>query len=130
MAEEEKNHEGSIITADIKELLGYWSKTQNLVEKWHPNVAVVNRCINLFDDNVMQHFRKILKSRQRQMALATFFSKKKDLMMVVVVLVNHNLPLVDSRGDEKAHQKASFYGICLTFQAVISLHYTFYFYFG
>jgi hypothetical protein len=23
-----------------------------------------------------------------------------------------------------------FYGICLTFQAVISLHYTFYFYFG
>jgi len=27
-------------------------------------------------------------------------------------------------------EKASFYGICLTFQAVISLHYTFYFYFG
>ena len=51
-------------------------------------------------------------------------------MMVVVVLVNHDLPLVDSRGDEKAHQKASFYGICLTFQAVISLHYTFKFYFG
>jgi hypothetical protein len=28
--------------------------------------------------------------------------------MVVVVLVSHNLPLVDSRGDEKAHQKAIF----------------------
>jgi len=48
-------------------------------------------------------------------------------MMVVAVLVNHNLPVVDSRGDEKEHQKASFYGICLTFQAVISLHYTFIF---
>jgi hypothetical protein len=48
-------------------------------------------------------------------------------MMVVVVLVNHNLPLVESRGDEKAHQKASFYGKCLTFQAVISLYYTFIF---
>jgi len=48
-------------------------------------------------------------------------------MMVVVLLVNHNLPLVDSRGDKKAHQKVSFYGICLTFQAVISLHYTFFF---
>jgi hypothetical protein len=34
----------------------------------------------------------------------------------------------ESRGDEQAHQEASFYGICLTFQAVISLHYTFYFY--
>jgi hypothetical protein len=52
------------------------------------------------------------------------------MMVVVVVLVNHNLPLVDSRGDTKADQEASFYGICLTFQAVISLHYTFYFYFG
>ena len=131
-SEEEKNNEGSITTADIKELLGYWSKTQNIVEKWHPNVADVNRCINLFDDNVMQHFRKILKSRQWQMTLDRFFSKKNLMMVVVVVVVvvNHNLPLVDSRGDEKAHQKASFYGICLTIQAVISLHYTFYFYFG
>ena len=51
-------------------------------------------------------------------------------MMIVVVLVNHIFLLVDSRGDEKAHQKASFYGIYLTFEAVISLHYTFSFYFG
>ena len=50
--------------------------------------------------------------------------------MVVVVLVNHNLPLVDSIGDEKAHEEVSFYRICLTFEAVISLHYTFHFYFG
>ena len=60
-SDEEKNNEGSMTTADIKKLLGYWSKTQNLVEKWHPNAAVVNRCISLFDDKVMQHFRKILK---------------------------------------------------------------------
>jgi len=76
-SEEEKNNEGSITTVDIKELLGYWSKTQNLVEKWHPNVAVVNRCINLFDDNVMQYFHKILNSRQTQMTLDRFFSKKR-----------------------------------------------------
>jgi hypothetical protein len=56
--------------------------------------------------------------------------QEKNLMIVVVVLVNHNLPLVDSRGDEKAHQKTSLYGIYVTFQAVISLQYTFYFYFG
>jgi len=46
------------------------------------------------------------------------------VVVVVVVLVNHKLKLVDSRGDERAHQKARFYGICLTFQVVISLHYT------
>ena len=64
------------------------------------------------------------------MTLDRFFSKKQHLMMVAVVLVNHSLPLVDSRGDDKAHQKASFFGMCFTFQAVISLHYTFYLYFG
>jgi hypothetical protein len=30
-SEEEKNNEGSITTADIKEPLGYWAKTENLV---------------------------------------------------------------------------------------------------
>jgi hypothetical protein len=63
------------------------------------------------------------------MTLDRFF-KTKNLMMVVVVLVYHNLPLVDSRGDEEANHKVSYYGLCLTFQAVISLHYTFYFYFS
>jgi hypothetical protein len=48
---------------DIEELLGYWSKTQSLVEKWHPSTAVVNRSLNLFNDNVMQHIRKNLKNR-------------------------------------------------------------------
>jgi hypothetical protein len=33
---------------------------------------------------------------------------KNNLVMVVIVLVNHNLPLVDSRIDEKTYQKASF----------------------
>jgi hypothetical protein len=36
-------------------------------EKWHPNIAAVNRSTNLFNDNVMQHFRKILENRQKQM---------------------------------------------------------------
>jgi len=35
------------------------------------------------------------------MTLDRFLSEKKDVMLVVVVLVNHSLPLVDSRGDEK-----------------------------
>jgi hypothetical protein len=35
----------------------------------------------------------------------------------------------DTRVSDLAVQYG-FYGICLTFQAVISLHYTFYFYFG
>lgn len=68
---------GSIPTADIKELLVYWSKTQSLVEKWHPNITVVNRSINLFNGNEMQHFRKIYKNRQKQMTLDRLVSREK-----------------------------------------------------
>jgi hypothetical protein len=51
-----------------------WSS--RLVQKWHPNIAVVNRSINLFNNNVIQHFRKILNSRQKQMSLYRFLSKE------------------------------------------------------
>ena len=78
------------------------------------------------DTNVGKPKRKIIT--MVKFWTDAFPKKKKNLMMVVSV--NHNLPLVDSGRDMKTHQKASFYGICLTFQAVISLHYTFYFYFG
>jgi hypothetical protein len=53
--------------------LRYCSQTQSLVEKWHPNIAVVN----LFNDNVMQHFRKIKNNRQKQITLDRFLSKEK-----------------------------------------------------
>jgi hypothetical protein len=67
-SEEEKvDTKGSIATADIKEMLQYWSKTQSLIGKWYPNIAVKNRSISLFTDNVMQHFRNVLRNRQKQM---------------------------------------------------------------
>jgi hypothetical protein len=37
----------------------------DVVVTCHPNIAVVNRSINLLNDNVMLHFRKILKIRQK-----------------------------------------------------------------
>jgi hypothetical protein len=52
-----------------------WSS--RLVEKWHPEIAVVNRIINLFNDNVMQHFRKNLKNRQKQVTLDRFLFEEK-----------------------------------------------------
>ncbi|XP_063842553.1 tigger transposable element-derived protein 1-like isoform X2 [Scylla paramamosain] len=57
--EEEGNR--NITSAEIKELCFLWSKTQAIVEKWHPNKAVVNKSINLFNDNVIDYFRKIQK---------------------------------------------------------------------
>ncbi|XP_051909559.1 tigger transposable element-derived protein 1-like [Hippocampus zosterae] len=75
--EEDASWNDNIPTAEIKELLGYWAKTQSLVAKWHPSVAVVKRNIALFDGNVVEHFRAILKSRKRQAGLDSIFCKEE-----------------------------------------------------
>ncbi|XP_060679989.1 tigger transposable element-derived protein 1-like [Hemiscyllium ocellatum] len=75
-SEEEEGASGNISSAEIKELCFPWSKTQAIVEKWHPNKAVVNRSINMLNDNVIDHFRKIQKSRQHQTILKKKFSKE------------------------------------------------------
>ncbi|GCC30802.1 hypothetical protein chiPu_0009256 [Chiloscyllium punctatum] len=75
-SEEEEGASGNISSVKIKELCFLWSKTQAIVEKWHPNKAVVNRSINMFNDNVIDHFRKIQKSRQHQKILERKFSKE------------------------------------------------------
>ncbi|XP_060697366.1 tigger transposable element-derived protein 1-like [Hemiscyllium ocellatum] len=75
-SEEEERASGNISSAEIKELCFLWSKAQAIVEKWHPNKAVVNRSINMFNDNVINHFRKIQKSRQHQTILERWFSKE------------------------------------------------------
>ncbi|GCC32566.1 hypothetical protein chiPu_0011028 [Chiloscyllium punctatum] len=63
-SEEEEGAGGNISSAELKELCFLWSKTQAIVEKWHPNNrAVVKRSINMFNDNVIDYFRKIQKSR-------------------------------------------------------------------
>jgi hypothetical protein len=49
----------------------------NTHSKKHPNIAVVNRSINLFNDNIMQHFREVLKNRRKQMTLDMFLFKEK-----------------------------------------------------
>ena len=77
-SEEEEGAIGNISSAEIKELCSLWSKTQAIVEKWCPNRAVVNRSINLFNDNVIDHFRKIQKSRQHQTTLERWFSKASE----------------------------------------------------
>jgi hypothetical protein len=46
------------------------------VERYHPDNAVTNRIINLFNDNAMSHFRNILKCRQKQISLGRFLVKQ------------------------------------------------------
>jgi type III secretory pathway component EscR len=52
-----------------------WKTVQNFVENHHPNKAVAVPAMNIFNDNAMSHFREILKRRQKQQSLDTFFVK-------------------------------------------------------
>nr|XP_033816160.1 tigger transposable element-derived protein 1-like [Geotrypetes seraphini] len=71
----EEGDTGIIPTAEIKDLLSMWSKTQAVVEKWHPDKVLVNRCVNLFNDNIIEHFRKVQKGRHHQTILERWFAK-------------------------------------------------------
>ena len=52
-----------------------WETVQNFVEKHQPNKVVAVQVMNLFNDNAMSHFCKILKRRQNQVSLDRFLVK-------------------------------------------------------
>lgn len=65
----EEEEEVTIPSAVIKDMCSNWSELQEFVGKHHPNKVLANRAINLFNDNAMSHFRKILQQIKRQMSL-------------------------------------------------------------
>lgn len=48
---------------------------QNFVEKHYQNKATVVETMNLFNNNCMSNSHKILKKKQKQLSLDTFFVK-------------------------------------------------------
>jgi len=57
----------------IKEMCAKWGELQLFVEKSFPNSALGNRSLNMFNDNVMSYYRKVLQKRQKQQTLDKFF---------------------------------------------------------
>ncbi|GBN21644.1 hypothetical protein AVEN_130676-1 [Araneus ventricosus] len=50
----------------IGEMLKAWGTVAPYIEKHHPNKAVAMRATNLFGDNAVSHFRKILERQQKK----------------------------------------------------------------
>jgi hypothetical protein len=50
----------------IKDLLKKWEDVRTTVLEWHPNHDEVNRVGDLYNHYAINHFRKILKKRERQ----------------------------------------------------------------
>ncbi|GFT32824.1 uncharacterized protein TNCV_5038711 [Trichonephila clavipes] len=51
-----------------------------MVLEWHPNQADVSRVGDLYNDNAINYFRKILKKREKQSTLDLFFNAPKQIV--------------------------------------------------
>src|SRR5215510_13150543 len=71
--EKEEDEKGPMPTSAIEDLLKNWEDVRTTVLEWHPNHVEVNRVGDLYNDNAINHFRKILK-REGQSTLETFFN--------------------------------------------------------
>ncbi|XP_060794322.1 tigger transposable element-derived protein 1-like [Neoarius graeffei] len=59
-------------SAEIKAICNKWSEVQAFIEKHHPDKTVASRAVDILNDNVMAHFRKITQQRKRQVSLDRF----------------------------------------------------------
>ncbi|GFV22180.1 uncharacterized protein TNCV_2674221 [Trichonephila clavipes] len=73
-SEQQEDERGPMPTSAIKDLLKKWEAVRAVVLEWHPNQAGVSRVGDLYNDNVINYFRKILKKREKQSTLDMFFN--------------------------------------------------------
>ncbi|GFW61813.1 uncharacterized protein TNCV_1471351 [Trichonephila clavipes] len=73
-SEQEEDERGPMPTSAIKDLLKKWDGVRAMVLEWHPNQADVSRVGDLYNDNAISYFRKILKTREKQSTLDMFFN--------------------------------------------------------
>ncbi|GFU44576.1 uncharacterized protein TNCV_1506841 [Trichonephila clavipes] len=71
---QEEDKRGSMLTSAIKDLLKKWADVRAMVLEWHPNQADVSTVGDLYNNNAINYFRKILKKREKQSTLDIFFN--------------------------------------------------------
>ncbi|GFW01071.1 uncharacterized protein TNCV_1763091 [Trichonephila clavipes] len=73
-SEQEEDERGPMPTSAIKDLLKKWEAVRTMALEWYPNQADVGRVGDLYNDNAINYFRKILKKREKQSTLEMFFN--------------------------------------------------------
>ncbi|GFV13185.1 uncharacterized protein TNCV_142061 [Trichonephila clavipes] len=73
-SEQEEVERGPMPTSVIKDLLKKWADVRAMVLEWHPNQADVSRVGDLYNNNAINYFWKILKKRKKQSTLDMFFN--------------------------------------------------------
>ncbi|GFW89646.1 uncharacterized protein TNCV_1025301 [Trichonephila clavipes] len=64
-SEQEEDERGPMPTSAIKDLLKKWEAVRAMLLEWHPNQPDVSRVEDLYNDNAINYFRKILKKERK-----------------------------------------------------------------
>ncbi|GFW48545.1 uncharacterized protein TNCV_1111041 [Trichonephila clavipes] len=72
--EQEVDERGPMPTSAIKDLLKKWADVRAMVLECHPNQADVSRVGDLYNNNAINYFWKILKKSEKQSTLDMFFN--------------------------------------------------------
>ena len=75
--QQQQQDKEDVSSALIAEMISKRNDLENFVEKYNPHPNITNRTVNIFNDNVKEHFRKILKHQQKQKT-ENFFGGKKN----------------------------------------------------
>ncbi|GFX32128.1 uncharacterized protein TNCV_4099771 [Trichonephila clavipes] len=71
-SEQEEDERGPMPISVIKDLFKKWEDVRAMVLEWHPNQTDVSRVGDLYNNNAINYFRKILKKREKQSTLDMF----------------------------------------------------------
>ncbi|GFW33413.1 uncharacterized protein TNCV_2795801 [Trichonephila clavipes] len=64
-SEQEEDERGPMPTSAIKDLLKKWKAVRAMISEWHPKQAHLSRVGDLYNNNAIICFRKILKKREK-----------------------------------------------------------------
>ncbi|GFS95323.1 uncharacterized protein TNCV_2631281 [Trichonephila clavipes] len=73
-SEQEEDERGPMPTSVIKDLLKKWEDVRVMVLEWHPYQADISRFGDLYNNNAINYFRKIVKKIEKQSTLNMFFN--------------------------------------------------------
>ncbi|GFU40331.1 uncharacterized protein TNCV_4255141 [Trichonephila clavipes] len=62
--EQEEDEREPMQTSAIKDILKKWEAVRAMVLEWHPNQADVSSVGDLYNNNAINYFRKILKKKK------------------------------------------------------------------
>ncbi|XP_053648174.2 tigger transposable element-derived protein 1 [Cherax quadricarinatus] len=64
-------------TSKIKEICAKWLEVQTFMDENHPHTAIASRAGDYYTDNVVKHFRQVIKEREVQATMDRYLVRKK-----------------------------------------------------